>query len=82
MQVGDLYFYLKIHYPQTLFPHLTSKNQPTGFSTNEALELVKMCQDNLHKKHNLDIACNDSLLASIFLHRFWKFQCHLHFSFH
>ena len=41
-QIDDLHFYLKIYSSQSPSSHPTSKTQPTGFSTNEALELVKM----------------------------------------
>ena len=43
IQVNDLRFYLKIHSPWTPSTHPTSKNQPPGFSTNGALEWVKIC---------------------------------------
>ena len=42
IQEDDLHFYLKIHSPQTLSTHLTSKKQSPGFSTNGALEWVKI----------------------------------------
>ena len=38
IQVNDLNFYLKIHSPQAPSTHPTSKNQPSSFSTNGAVE--------------------------------------------
>ena len=38
-----LAFLPKNSLPQTSSPHPTSKNQPTDFSTNGALELIKIC---------------------------------------